>query len=162
MDNAVLRPVVTYGCETWNLTVRAQKRLLTFFENKVLRHILGPKRDLLTGPFRKRSNEETRTLTGQPLITALTAHSVSETVQTLGNVGGIIKSHRLRLAGHVARAPPTRYTRQVLDRRPNTHRHQSRLRLRWEDNVGAKADDIYLLALLADLFCVREPHCAAR
>ena len=118
--NAVLRPIVTYGCETWNLTVRAQKRLLTF-ENKVLRRILGPKRDPLTGRLRMRSNEETRRLTGQPLIT------------------GIIKSHRLRWAGHVARAPPTRYMRQVLDGRPTSPRPQGRPRLRWEDNVSADA-----------------------
>ena len=84
--------------------------------------ILGPKRDPLTGRLRMRSNEETRRLTGQPLIT------------------GMIKSHRLRWAGHIARAPPTRYIRQVLDGRPTSPRPQSRLRLRWEDNVSADAD----------------------
>ena len=75
--------------ETWNLTIRAQKRLLTL-ENKVLRRILGPKRDLVTGRLRIRSNEEIRSLTGQPLIK------------------GVVKMHRLRWAGHVFRAPAKR------------------------------------------------------
>ena len=118
--NSVIRPCVTYGCETWNLTVYAQKRLLVF-ENKVLRQILGPKRDPVTGRLRMRPNEETRLLTGQPLITS------------------VIKSRRLQWAGHVARAPPTRYIRQVLDGRPTSPRPLGRPRLRWEDNVSMDA-----------------------
>jgi hypothetical protein len=118
--NAVIRPIVTYGCDTWNLTVRSQKRLLVF-ENKVLRRILGPKRDPLTGRLRMRSNDEVRRLTRQPLIT------------------GVIKSRRLQWAGHVARAPPTRYIRQVLDGRPTSPRPLGRPRLRWEDNVSRDA-----------------------
>ena len=91
------------------------------FENKDLRRILGPKRDPLTGRLGMRSNEETRRLAGQPLI------------------ADIIKSHRLRWAGHVAWAPPTRYIRQVLNGRPPSPRPQGRPRLRWEDNVSEDA-----------------------
>jgi len=123
---AVLRPTITYGCETWNLTARAQKRRLTF-ENKVLRQILRPKRYPLTARLRMRSNEEARRFTGQPLITRT------------------IKSHRLRWAGHVARAPPTRYIRQVLDGRPTSPRPRGRPRLRWEDNVSADAGRLGVL-----------------
>jgi hypothetical protein len=41
-------PVVLYGCETWSLTLREEHRLRVF-ENRVLRRILGPKRDEVTG-----------------------------------------------------------------------------------------------------------------
>jgi hypothetical protein len=40
-------PVVLYGCETWSLTLREERRLKVF-ENKVLRRIFGPKRDEAT------------------------------------------------------------------------------------------------------------------
>lgn len=49
-SSAVIRPTVTYGCETWNLHVRAQKSLLVF-ENKALRRISGPKKDPIMGRF---------------------------------------------------------------------------------------------------------------
>ena len=42
-------PVVLYGCETWSLTVR-EERKLRVFENMVLRGIFGPRRDEVTGP----------------------------------------------------------------------------------------------------------------
>ena len=41
-------PVVLYGCETWSLTLR-EERKLRVFENMVLRRIFGPKRDEVTG-----------------------------------------------------------------------------------------------------------------
>jgi hypothetical protein len=41
-------PVVLYGCETWSLTLREERRLRVF-ENRVLRKIFGPKRDEVTG-----------------------------------------------------------------------------------------------------------------
>ena len=47
--------VVLYGCELWSLTLREKCRL---FENKVLRRIFGPKRDGVTGDWRKLHNEE--------------------------------------------------------------------------------------------------------
>ena len=50
-------PVVLYGCETWSLTLREEHRLRVF-ENWVLRRILGPKRDEVTGEWRKLHNEE--------------------------------------------------------------------------------------------------------
>jgi len=45
-------PFVLYGCETWSLTLREEHRLMVF-ENRVLRRIFGPKRDEVTGGWRK-------------------------------------------------------------------------------------------------------------
>jgi hypothetical protein len=48
---------VLYWCETWSLTLREEHRL-SVFENRVLRRIFGPKRDEMTGDWRKLHNEE--------------------------------------------------------------------------------------------------------
>ena len=53
----VMLPVVFYGCETWSLTLREERRLRVF-ENKVLRKIFGVKRDKITGEWRKLHNDE--------------------------------------------------------------------------------------------------------
>jgi hypothetical protein len=53
----IILPVVLYGCETWSLTVR-EKHRLWMFENRVLRKVFGPKRDGVTGGWRKLHNEE--------------------------------------------------------------------------------------------------------
>ena len=45
---AVILPFVLYGCETWSLTLRDERRLRVF-ENRVLRRVFGPKRDDVTG-----------------------------------------------------------------------------------------------------------------
>ena len=46
---------VLYGCETWSLTLR-EERKLGVFENRVLRRVFGPKRDEVTGKWRKLHN----------------------------------------------------------------------------------------------------------
>jgi hypothetical protein len=46
-----------YGCESWSLTLREKSRL-RIFENKVLRRIFGPKRDEITGEWRRLQNKE--------------------------------------------------------------------------------------------------------
>ena len=48
----IILPVVLYGCETWSLTLR-EKRRLRVFENRVLKRVFGPKRDDVTGEWRK-------------------------------------------------------------------------------------------------------------
>ncbi|KAJ4432581.1 hypothetical protein ANN_21204 [Periplaneta americana] len=63
----VLLPVVLYGCETWNLTLREKQRL-RFFENKVLMKIFGAKRDEVTGEWRKLHNAELHALYPSPDI----------------------------------------------------------------------------------------------
>jgi hypothetical protein len=49
--------VVLYGCETWSLTLREECRL-RFFVNRALRRIFGPRRDEITGEWRRLHNEE--------------------------------------------------------------------------------------------------------
>jgi hypothetical protein len=49
--------VVLYGCETWSLLLREGHRL-GVFENRVLGRIFGPKRDEVTGGWRKLNNKE--------------------------------------------------------------------------------------------------------
>ena len=51
----IIPPVVLYGCETWSLTLREERRLKVF-ENRVLRRVFGPKRDKVTGDWRKLRN----------------------------------------------------------------------------------------------------------
>jgi hypothetical protein len=57
--------VVLYGCETWSLTLREEHRLRVF-ENRVLRRIFGPKRDEVTGDWRKLPNEELHNFYSSP------------------------------------------------------------------------------------------------
>jgi hypothetical protein len=77
-------PVVLYGCESWSLTLREECRLRVF-ENRVLRRIFGPKRDEAIGKWRRLRNEELYTQYSSP------------------NIIRVMKSRRLRWAGHVAR-----------------------------------------------------------
>jgi hypothetical protein len=53
----IFLPVVLYGCETWSLALREERRL-SGFENMVLRRMFGPKRDKVTVESRKLLNEE--------------------------------------------------------------------------------------------------------
>jgi hypothetical protein len=56
---------VLYGCETWSLKLREEQRLRVF-ENRVLRMIFGPKRDEVTGEWRRLHNEELNDLYSSP------------------------------------------------------------------------------------------------
>jgi hypothetical protein len=57
----IILPVLLYGCETWSLTLREEHRQRVF-ENRVLRGIFGPKRDEVTGEWRKLHNGELHNL----------------------------------------------------------------------------------------------------
>jgi hypothetical protein len=63
----IILPVVLYGCETWSFTLRVDHRL-GVFENRVLRRLFGPKRDEVTGKWRKLHNEELHDLYCSPSI----------------------------------------------------------------------------------------------
>jgi hypothetical protein len=65
IHKAIILPVVLYWCETWSLTLREEHRLRVF-ENRVLRRIFGPRKDEVTGGFRKLHNEELRDLYSSP------------------------------------------------------------------------------------------------
>ena len=60
-------PVLLYGCEIWSLSLREERRLRVF-ENRVLRRIFCPKRDEVTGEWRKLHNEELNDLCCSPNI----------------------------------------------------------------------------------------------
>jgi hypothetical protein len=103
--------VVLYGCETWSITLREEHRLRVF-ENRVLRTIFGPKRDEVTGEWRKLHNEELHNLYSSPDIIRQ------------------IKSKRMRLAGHVARMGEERKVYKVLVGNPEGKRPLGRPRRR--------------------------------
>jgi hypothetical protein len=61
----IILPLVLYECETCSLTLREEHKLRVF-ENRVLRKVFGPKRDEVTGGWRKPHNEELRDLYSSP------------------------------------------------------------------------------------------------
>jgi len=95
---------VLYGCETWSHILREEYRL-GVFENRVLRRILGPKRDDVTGEWRKIHNEELNDLYCSP------------------NIFRVMKSNRGRWAGHVTRMGERRGVYRVLVGKPEGKKH---------------------------------------
>ena len=63
----IILRVALYGCENWSLTLREERRL-RLFENRVLKRIFGPKRDVETGESRKLHNEGLNKLYSSPKI----------------------------------------------------------------------------------------------
>jgi len=83
MYRTKISPFVLYGCETWSLTFRDERRLRVF-ENRLLRRIFGRKRDEVTGYWRQLHNEDLNDLYSLPNIR-------------------VIKLRRMRWTGQVAR-----------------------------------------------------------
>jgi hypothetical protein len=67
----IILPVVLYGCETWSLTLREERRLRVF-KNMALRRIFGPKKDDVTGEWRRLHNKEHHALYSSPIIIRVT------------------------------------------------------------------------------------------
>ena len=95
--------------------MREEHRLIVF-ENRVLRRVFGPKRDEVTGEWRKLHNEELSDLYSLP------------------NIVWVVKSRRMRWAGHVARMGEGRGVHRVLVGKPEGKRPlgvDGRIILRW-------------------------------
>jgi len=90
---------------------------LRVFENRVLRRVFGPKRDKVTGEWKKLHNEELRDLYSLP------------------NIVRVVKSRRMRRVGHVACMGEGRSVHRVLVGKPEGKRPMGRPRCRWEDNI---------------------------
>ena len=112
----IILSLVLYGCETWSLTLREERRLRVF-GNRVFRRISGLKRDEVKGEWRKLHNEELNEL------------------YCLPNIVRVIKSRRMRWAGHVARMGEGRDVYRILVGKPEVKRPLGRPRHRWEDSI---------------------------
>ena len=119
----IILPVVQHGCETSSLTLREESRPRVF-ENRVLRRLFGPKRDEVTGEWRKLHNEELSDL-----------YSLPSTVR-------VVKSRRMRWAGHVARMGEGIGVHGVLVGKPEGKRPMGRPRRRWEDNIKMDLQEV--------------------
>jgi hypothetical protein len=125
IQKTIILPVVLYGCETWSLTLREEHRR-GVFKNRVLRRIFGPKRDEVTGEWRKLHSEELHNLYSSPDIIR---HN---------------KSRLMRWAGYVARMGEERKLYKVLVGKPEGKRPLGRPRRRWEDGIRMDLREIGL------------------
>jgi hypothetical protein len=121
----VILPIVLYGCKTWSLILKEDYRLWVF-ENRVLRRIFRPKGEE-DGSWRKLYNDELHSLYSSP------------------NIIKVIKSRRMKWAGHVSRMVVGRGVYRVLVGKPEGKRPLGRPRRRWEHNfkldLGEKGID---------------------
>ena len=115
-------PVVLYGCESWSLKQREERRLRVF-ENMVLSKIYGPKRDEVRGEWRKLQFEE-----------------LNDLYSSLNIVRAII-SRRKSWEGHVARMGERRIY-SVLVRTPEGKRSLGIPRRRWENNIKMDLQEV--------------------
>jgi hypothetical protein len=106
----LIRPVLLYGSETWVLTRREENQLLVF-ERKVLRSISGP--IIENGVYRRRYNFELNKEFDSP------------------SVLNVVKTSRLRYAGHMIRRPEDLPQKAIFIVKPQGTRRQGRPRSRW-------------------------------
>jgi len=112
----LIRPVVTYGSETWTLT-KSDENLLRIFEKKILQKIYGPIHE--GDIWRIRNNEElNRFINGEDIVK-------------------FIKSQRIRWLGHLKRMEEGAMPVKMLEGRPFIGRRKGSPRLRWMDDVVA-------------------------
>jgi hypothetical protein len=111
----LIRPAVTYGCETWTLTSRNEKQL-RISERNILRKLFGPLQDE-NRIWRIRKNHELNELTGN------------------ADIVRYIKSRRMALLGHLMRMDGGRMPRRMLEWKPMGRRIRGRPRKRWIEGV---------------------------
>ena len=102
----------------------AKYRTLRVCENRVLRGVFGPKRDEITGEWRKLHNGEFSDLYSLP------------------NIVRVVKSRRMRWAGNVTRMGEGRGVHRVLVGKPDGKRPLRRPRSRWEDNIKMDLQEV--------------------
>jgi len=119
----IILPVVLYGCENWSLTL-GEERKLRVFENMVLRRIFGPRRDKVTGEWRRLHNEELNDMYCSP------------------NIVRVIKSKRMRWDGHVVHMGEERGVNRVLVGKPEGKRPLGRPKRRWVDNIRMNLQEV--------------------
>jgi hypothetical protein len=93
------------GLKLFKISVYTMSHRLRVFENRVLRRIFGPRRDEVTGDWRKLHNEELHNLYSSP------------------NIIRMMKSRRMRWAGHVARMGETRNAYKHIGGKPERKDH---------------------------------------
>jgi len=118
-------PIVLYECETWSLTLREERRLRVF-ENRALRRIFVPKRYAVTREWRKLHIEELNDLYSSPNFFFFY----------------VIKSRRMRWAGHVTRVGERRGVYRVLVTKPEGKRPLGRPMWKWEDNINVDLQEV--------------------
>lgn len=118
---AIIRPVVTYGCQTWTMTKDAEETLLRF-ERRILRRIFGPVQE--EGMWRIRYNFELRQLYKE------------------ANIVEFAKLLRLKWAGHVERMDDHRIPKKIHQGQIEGRRTRGRPRQRWSDNIEEDARQI--------------------
>jgi hypothetical protein len=101
-----------------------EERKLRVFENRVLRRVFGPKRDEVTGEWRKLHNEEINYLYSLP------------------NIMRVVKSRRMRWTGHLARMGEGRGMHRFLMGKPEGKRPLERPRHSWEDNIKMDLQEV--------------------
>ena len=109
-------PVVLYGCDTWSLNLREERRLRVL-ENRMLRRIFGSRRDEVTGEWRKLRIEELNDLYSSPYIVR------------------VIKSRRMKCAVHIACMEERRDVYRALAGKPEGKRPFGKPRCRWKNNT---------------------------
>jgi hypothetical protein len=107
--NSVIRPVVTYGGETWNIGKVEENKLVTW-ERKILRKICGPICE--NGIWKRRWNNQIIEIFKSPDIVAT------------------IRSNRLRWAGHLLKMNPSRTPKSLMDSKPERTRSKGEARMR--------------------------------
>jgi hypothetical protein len=111
---SVIRPIVTYSCETWILEETIINKLLVF-ERKILRKIFSPNNE--NGIWRIKTNQELEEIIKRKYII------------------NFIQAQRLSWLGHIERMQGTRMVKTIYSSKPISRRPIGRPKTRWVDDV---------------------------